>query len=162
MGCTAESKKKGSSVHSRFRYVRKGHRINELRMSRKSRIPSRKSTSGRSGSTQHSDSLAQHMETSTRAASSTSIGEVATRTHQQSESEDQYESASRVFSNPNQCRAVTFLFYRINKCQTLKFELASIERRVNDPATPTGVTLNSPKPLTGVRVLSSSVLATGS
>src|SRR5215471_18522829 len=112
--------------------------------------------------TQHSDSLARHMETSTRAASSTSIGEVATRTHQQSESEDQYESASRVFSNPNQCRALTFLFYRINKCQKVSFELVSIDRRVDDPATPTGVVLNPPKPLTGVRVLSSSVLATGS
>ena len=110
---------------------------------------------------QHAQSLSQHMEVSTRAAASTSIGEVATRTHQQSESEDQYESASRTFSNPNHCHAVTFLFYRINKCQTLKFELASIERRVNDPATPTGVTLNSPKPLTGVAVNSSAVLATG-
>jgi hypothetical protein len=91
-----------------------------------------------------------------------SIGEVATRNHQQSESEDQYESASRVFSNPNQCRAVTFLFYRINKCQTVRFELVSIDRRVDDPAAPTGVVLNPPRPLTGVRVLSSSVLATGS
>ena len=62
---------------------------------------------------QHAESLQQHMEVSTRAAASTSIGEVATRTHQQGESEDQYESASRTFSNPNHCHAVTFLFYRI-------------------------------------------------
>ena len=48
---------------------------------------------------QHSQTLQQHMEVSTRAMASTSIGEVATRTHQQGESEDQYESASRTFSN---------------------------------------------------------------
>jgi len=102
------------------------------------------------------------MEVSTRAAASTSVGEVATRTHQQGESEDQYESSSRTFSNPNHCHAVTFLFYRINKCQTVKFELVSIDRRVNDPLAPTGVSLNPPKPLTGVGVLSSRVLATSS
>lgn len=111
---------------------------------------------------QHAESLQQHMELSTRAAASTSIGEVATRTHQQGESEDQYESASRTFSNPNHCHAVTFLFYRINKCQTVKFELVSIDRRVDDPLAPTGVVLNPPKPLTGVGVLSSRVLATSS
>lgn len=49
---------------------------------------------------QHAESLHQHMEVSTRAAASTSIGEVSTRAHQQGESEDQYESASRTFSNP--------------------------------------------------------------
>ena len=111
---------------------------------------------------QHSQSLQQHMEVSTRAASSTSIGEVATRTHQQGESEDQFESSSRTFSNPNRCHALTFLFYRINKCQTVKFELVSIDRRVDDPLAPTGVDLNPPKPLTGVGILSSRVLATSS
>jgi hypothetical protein len=109
---------------------------------------------------QHSESLQQHMEVSTRAAASTSIGEVATRTHQQSESEDQYESSSRTFSNPNRCHAVTFLFYRINKCQKVKFELVGIDRRVADPLAPTGVDLNAPKPVTGVGILSSRVLAT--
>ncbi|MGH9351083.1 MAG: hypothetical protein ACRD2G_02810, partial [Terriglobia bacterium] len=109
---------------------------------------------------QHSQSLQQHMETSTRAAASTSIGEVATRTHQQGQSEDQYESSSRTFSNPNHCHAVTFLFYRINKCQTVKFELVSVDRRVDDPLAPTGAELNPPKPQTGVGVLSSRVLAT--
>jgi len=111
---------------------------------------------------QHAESLHQHMEVSTRAAASTSVGEVATRNHQQGESDDQYESASRTFSNPNHCHAVTFLFYRINKCQTVKFELVGIERRVDDPLAPTGVTLNPPKPVTGVAVRSSAVLATGS
>lgn len=111
---------------------------------------------------QHSESLQQHMEVSTRAASSTSVGEVATRTHQQGESEDQFESSSRTFSNPNRCHALTFLFYRINKCQTVKFELIGIDRRVDDPMAPTGVDLNPPKPVTGVSVLSSRVLATSS
>jgi hypothetical protein len=111
---------------------------------------------------QHAESLHQHMEVSTRAAASTSVGEVATRNHQQSESDDQYESASRTFSNPNHCHAVTFLFYRINKCQTVKFELVGIDRRVDDPLAPTGVVLNPPKPTTGVAVRSSVVLATGS
>jgi hypothetical protein len=111
---------------------------------------------------QHSQSLQQHMEVSTRAAASTSVGEVATRTHQQGESEDQFESSSRTFSNPNRCHALTFLFYRINKCQTVKFELVGIDRRVDDPLAPTGVDLNPPKPVTGVSVLSSRVLATSS
>lgn len=111
---------------------------------------------------QHSQSLQQHMEVSTRAASSTSVGEVATRTHQQGESEDQFESSSRTFSNPNRCHALTFLFYRINKCQKVKFELVGIDRRVDDPLAPTGVDLNPPKPVTGVSVLSSRVLATSS
>ena len=109
---------------------------------------------------QHAQSLSQHMEVSTRAAASTSVGEVSTRNHTQTESDDQYESSSRTFSNPNHCHAVTFLFYRINKCQTLKFELVSIDRRVDDPSAPTGVTLNPPKAATSVAVRSSLVLAT--
>ncbi len=110
--------------------------------------------------TQHAESLHQHMEVSTRAVSSTSIGEVATRSHQQGESDDQYEASSRVFSNPNRCHAITFIFYRINKCQTVRFELVSITRRVDDPAAPTGVVLNPPNPSTGVAVHPSAVLAT--
>jgi hypothetical protein len=111
---------------------------------------------------QHAESLHQHMEVSTRAAASTSVGEVATRTHTQTESDDQFESATRTFSNPNHCHALTFLFYRINKCQTVTFEIVSIDRRVDDPAAPTSVDLNPPKPLTGVAVRSTAVLATGS
>jgi hypothetical protein len=110
---------------------------------------------------QHAESLQQHMEVSTRAAASTSIGEVSTRAHQQGESQDQFESATRKFKNPNQCRAVTFYFYRINKCQTVKFELVKIERRVVDPQAPTGIELNQPKPATGVAVRPAAVLATG-
>jgi hypothetical protein len=109
---------------------------------------------------QHADSSSKHVELGTKAASSTSVGEVSTRAHQQGESEDQYESASLEFSNPNHCHAITFFFYRINKCQTIRFELVSIDRRVDDHAAPTGVLLNPPKPATGVAVHSSVVLAT--
>jgi hypothetical protein len=69
----------------------------------------------------------------TRKAHTLSVGEVSSRTHKEGESEEHFESSSRVFSNPNQCHAVTFLFYRINKTETIKFELVSIERRVIDP-----------------------------
>jgi hypothetical protein len=109
---------------------------------------------------QHAESTHQHVEVSTRAAASTSIGEVSTRTHQQGESEDQFESASRRFKNPNHCHAVSFYFYRINKCQTVKFELVSIERRVLDPQAPTSVALNPPKAVTHVAVRPTTVLAT--
>jgi hypothetical protein len=70
----------------------------------------------------------------TRKAHSMSIGEVSTREHKEGESQEHYESSSREFNNPNKCHAVTFLFYRINKMETIKFTLESIERRVIDPA----------------------------
>ena len=69
----------------------------------------------------------------TRKAHTLSVGEVSSRTHKEGESEEHFESSSRVFSNPNQCHAVTFLFYRINKTETIKLELVSVERRVIDP-----------------------------
>ena len=69
----------------------------------------------------------------TRQAHTLSVGEVSTRAHTQGESEEHFESSSRTFSNPNQCHAVTFIFYRINKIETIKLELVSIERRVIDP-----------------------------
>jgi hypothetical protein len=109
---------------------------------------------------QHSDSSSRHMEVATRAASSTSVGEVSTRAHSEGESEDQYESSSREFTNPNRCHALTFLFYKLNKCQTVTWELVGIERRVVDPAAPTGVRLNDPPPATGVTVIPDGVLAT--
>jgi hypothetical protein len=44
------------------------------------------------------------------------------------------------------CHALTFLFYRIFKCQKVRFSLVGIDRRVDDPAVPTGVQLNPPGP----------------
>jgi hypothetical protein len=70
----------------------------------------------------------------TRKAHTLSVGEVSSRTHKEGESEEHFESSSRTFSNPNQCHAVTFLFYRINKTETITLELVAIERRVIDPA----------------------------
>ncbi len=78
----------------------------------------------------------------TRKAHSVSIGEVSTRTHSEGESEDHFEASSREFSNPNKCHAITFLFYRINKTETIKFELIAIERRVLDPVAPLPVPAN--------------------
>lgn len=78
----------------------------------------------------------------TRMAHSISIGEVSSRSHAERETSDHFESSSREFKNPNQCHAVTFLFYRINKTETIKFELVSIERRVLDPVAPMPVPAN--------------------
>jgi hypothetical protein len=82
----------------------------------------------------------------TRKAHSISIGEVSTRTHAEGETEDHFEASSREFSNPNKCHAVTFLFYRINKIQKIKFELVAIERRVLDPVAPMPVPANPFRP----------------
>jgi hypothetical protein len=109
---------------------------------------------------QHADSSSRHMEVATRAASSTSVGEVSTRSHSEGSSEDQYESASRTFVNPNRCHALTYLFYKLNKCQILKWELIGIDRIVLDPAAPTDVQLNNPPPSNGVTVIPDGVLAT--
>jgi len=111
--------------------------------------------------------LSQHVQAShhasemgTRAASAVSIGEVQTRTHVQTESQDQFESSSREFSNPNKCHAITFYFYRINKTQTIKFSIESIERRVIDPAADTQVTNNPFSQRGYISTIPSSVLAT--
>jgi hypothetical protein len=109
---------------------------------------------------QHAQSSSHHVEAGVRAASSMSVGEVSSRSHAQGESEDQYESASRAFTNPNRCHALTFLFYRIDKCQTVKFTLASIDRRVDDPAAPTGAELNPPPPPRSVAVIPDAILGT--
>jgi hypothetical protein len=109
---------------------------------------------------QHADSSSRQVEVGVRAATSTSVGEVASRTHTQTESEDQYESASRIFRNQNRCHAVTFLFYRINKCQTIIWELVAVERRVVDPAAPTGITLNPLPNPSRVAPIPTGILAT--
>ena len=109
---------------------------------------------------QHAESSSRHVETGVRAASTTSVGEVQSRSHSEGESEDHHESASRVFANPNRCHALTFLFYKLNKCQTVRFELVAIERRVVDPAAPTDVRLNEPPVHGGVSIIPDAVRAT--
>ena len=96
----------------------------------------------------------------TRRAHSVSIGEVSSRTHTQGESEDHFEASSREFTNHNQCHAVTFLFYRINKTETIKFELVSIDRRVLDPVTPMPIPANPFRPLGQVATVPQEVPAT--
>jgi hypothetical protein len=84
----------------------------------------------------HAESSDHMSVEATRKAHALSVGEVSTRSHQAGESEDHFEASSREFSNPNQCHAITFLFYRLNKTETVKFSLESIERRVIDPIAP--------------------------
>lgn len=86
----------------------------------------------------HAESAANQAVSSTRKAHSISIGEVSSRTHIEGTSEEHFEASSREFSNPNKCHAVTFMFYRLNKKQTVKFELVAIERRVLDDNAPIG------------------------
>lgn len=109
---------------------------------------------------QHAQSSHHTSEQAVRKASSVSVGEVQSRSHAEGQTEDHYESASREFSNPNKCRAVTFLFYQINKTQTIRYTLEAIERRVIlDPGNDfTKVELNpltasEPVGLTSVNVL---------
>jgi hypothetical protein len=84
----------------------------------------------------HAEASANQSVNATQKAHSLSVGEVSSRTHVEGESEDHFESASRVFSNPNHCHAVTFLFYRLNKKQKISFTIEKIERRVKDPVAP--------------------------
>jgi len=96
----------------------------------------------------------------TRKAHSISIGEVSTRSHAEGETEDHFEASSREVSNPNKCHAVTFLFYRINKIQKIKFELVAIERRVLDPVAPMPVPANPFRPTGQVATVPQDVPAT--
>lgn len=90
----------------------------------------------------HAESADHQSVEATRKAHSVSVGEVSTRAHSQGESEDHYEATSRSFSNANRCHAVTYFFYRINKTETIRFTLESIERRVLDPVAPAPVPTN--------------------
>lgn len=110
--------------------------------------------------TQHASASDRRSEMGTRAASSVSVGEVQTRVHTEGESEDHFESASREFSNPNKCHAVTFFFYQINQTQKVRYTIESIERRVIDPVANTRIT-NNPFAADGdVDAIRNGVLAT--
>ncbi|HEV2687455.1 MAG TPA: hypothetical protein VGV35_02840 [Bryobacteraceae bacterium] len=108
----------------------------------------------------HATASANQSAQATHAASSTSVGEVSTRTHTQTESEDHFESSSREFTNANRCHAVTFLFYRLYKKQIVTLTLEAVERRVDDPAAPTGISLKPPVSRGQISVVPTSVLAT--
>jgi hypothetical protein len=96
----------------------------------------------------------------TRMAHSVSVGEVSTRTHSEGESEDHFESSSREFSNPNKCHSITFLFYRIDKTETIKFDLVAIERRVLDPVALMPVPANPFRPVGQLATVPQEVPAT--
>lgn len=108
----------------------------------------------------HASASANQAVQATHIASSVSIGEVSTRTHVQTESEDHFESSSREFANPNHCHAVTFFFYRLNKKQIVTITLEAVERRIDDPAAPTKVSANPPVSKGQISVVATSVLAT--
>jgi hypothetical protein len=109
---------------------------------------------------QHAQSSHRRSEQGTRTASSVSVGEVQTRSHAEGQTQDHFESASREFANPNKCHAITFFFYRINKTQTIKFTIESIERRVIDPAADTKVAVNPFVSRGDVSVVPTAILAT--
>lgn len=67
----------------------------------------------------------------THMAHSVSMGEVSTRAHAEGQTEDHFESSSREFSNLNSCHAVSYIFYRLNKKQVVKFELVSVDVTIN-------------------------------
>lgn len=108
----------------------------------------------------HAQSSDRRSETATRTANSVSVGEVATRSHAEGSTEDQYESSSREFGNPNRCRAITFYFYQINKTQTIRFKIVGIYRRVVDPAANSAVRINPFASDGGVDIIPNGVLAT--
>ncbi|HUS06674.1 MAG TPA: hypothetical protein VMZ52_10275, partial [Bryobacteraceae bacterium] len=108
----------------------------------------------------HATASAHQSVQATHAAASLSIGEVSTRSHVASQSEDHFESSSREFSNPNHCHAVTFYFYRLLRKQIVKITLERVERRVDDPAAPSRVSLNPPVSRGQIDVIPASVVAT--
>lgn len=108
----------------------------------------------------HAQSAASQSVSSTRKAHSVSVGEVSSRTHIEGESQDQYEASSREFSNPNKCHAVTFMFYRLNKKQKIKFELETIERRVLDENAPIGGILEAATPKAPIALVPQDIPAT--
>jgi uncharacterized protein YuzB (UPF0349 family) len=55
---------------------------------------------------------------------------------------------------------VTYYFYRLNRKQIVKITLEAIDRRVDDPAAPTGVSLNPPVSRGQIGVVPTNVLAT--
>lgn len=109
---------------------------------------------------QHAQSSHNRSVQATRLLNSVSIGEVQSRTHAEGETEDHFESSSRLFENKNRCHAVTYQFYQLNKKQTVKFRLLSIRRRVIDLSSDTKVTGSPYVPAGKLSVIPSAILAT--
>lgn len=96
----------------------------------------------------------------TRAANSTQIGEVQSRSHAEGESESAYEASTRTIENKNECHAVTYFAYQLVKRQTLRFRIKAVLRRVVDAAAGSVVESRPVRPATGVKVLPNGLLAT--
>ena len=96
----------------------------------------------------------------TRAANSTQIGEVQSRSHAEGESESAYEASTRAIENRNECHAVTYFAYQLVKRQILRFRIKSVLRRVVDAAAGSVVDARTVRPATGVKVLPNGLLAT--
>lgn len=111
--------------------------------------------------TRHAEASSSYVASGVRAKSSTAVGEVQRRTHAEGESESHLESSSRIFTNYNQCHAVTYFFYRVNKLQVIRFRLVGIQRTIADPAAPTTPDRIIRPDFTGnVAVMPQAVLAT--
>lgn len=95
----------------------------------------------------------------TRESSAISIGEVQSRKHSEGESESSIESSSRTFQNKNQCRAVTYLFYQINKVQTVKLRVKAVRYRVIDSAADSSIRNEPVKGDEKMQVLPAGVLS---
>jgi hypothetical protein len=110
---------------------------------------------------QHAQSKQNETAMSTRKSASVSVGEVQTRAHTETSSEDQSESSSREFKNPNHCHAVTFLFYQIDKAYTVDFSLDAITIRVyNNQLDNARISATPFASSAGLGILSTGVLAT--
>jgi hypothetical protein len=96
----------------------------------------------------------------TRKAHSVSVGEVSSREHKEGETQDHFEASSREFKNPNQCHAITFFFYRVNKTETIHFQVVAIQRRVIDPVAPTPVLANPIRAVGAISAIPQEVPAT--
>lgn len=110
----------------------------------------------------HAESASHRSTSAVRAANSISMGEVQSRNHAEGESESAYEASTRVFENKNQCHAVTYFAYQIEKKQTIRFSVKAVYRRVIDDAAPTGVAARPIAPASAVEVIPTGVLATKS
>ena len=108
----------------------------------------------------HAESSHERSVQATRASSSVSVGEVQSRSHAEGESESSFEAATRTISNHNRCHAVTYFAYQINKTQTVRFKIVTIQRRVVDPAGDSKIALNPPRFAGEVSVIPQAVLAT--
>jgi len=96
----------------------------------------------------------------TRETSAVQVGEVQSRTHVEGESESHFESSSRTFSNSNRCHSISYLFYQLDKQQTTKVSIRTINLRVIDPAVNTAVSNNPILTKPKFSIIPSAVLAT--